>query len=154
MVRAMAYDGQKKSPARMAFCMRLYAGACLAISLIAGSVAAVSLTVTVKSQPMQLFAGLGLNVVQHPSYARYSDVKRQELARKLWKDGHFNCMRLWDFSNPGEFSTTGDDIPLYFDNHIVSDARSVKTENLHGRHALLMHISRYPRARRNAGRQR
>jgi hypothetical protein len=102
----------------------LIGATCLGISIFAASSAAVSLTVTVRNQSMQQFAGLGLNVIQHPSYANYSDVKRQELARKLWKDGHFNGMRLWDFSNPGEFTTIGNNIPLYFDNHIVSDARA------------------------------
>lgn len=33
-------------------------------------------------------------------------------------------MRLWDFANPGEFGTLGNDIPLYFDDHIVEDARA------------------------------
>jgi len=95
------------------------------VALPAYASAADPVTVAVTNERMQTMEGFGLNVIRHPSYVKYSEENRRTLARKLWKEGHFNCLRLWDQRSwRGETDSVpiARDMQAYVETHIIGDA--------------------------------
>jgi hypothetical protein len=96
-----------------------------AVMLPAHVSAAGSMTVTATAERMQTVEGFGLNVIRHPSYVKYNEENRRALARTLWKEGHFNCLRLWDqrsWRGQTDSVPIARDMQAYVESHIIGDA--------------------------------
>ena len=85
-------------------------------------------TITVESGSRQTFRGFGASLLNFGGdYQRLAPADRQALSRTLWRDLHFNTLRLWfntdQFApNPGAHDLT-QFRTCYVDSGIIADAR-------------------------------